>query len=139
MGCFPAHTFDDSSYWVTPLWAYKFSGFSQPVDNGQTWDSVQAGSAVPVRFSLGGYQGLHVIKSGYPRATQVVCPGSSVTADAIEHTTTVNDGLTYDASADRYTNVWNTSKAWAGKCFRFELGTNDDTSHSFYVKFKRAR
>jgi hypothetical protein len=136
MGCFPSTTFDDSNYWVTPLWAYNFSGFYQPVDNDPTWNSVQAGSGVPVKFSLRGYQGLDVIKTGYPTATQVQCPGGSATVDAIEDTTTANNGLTYDASADQYTYVWKTSKAWAGKCYRFELGTNDDTSHSFEVMFK---
>ena len=88
-----------------------------------------------MKFSLGGNQGLSVIKRGYPTATQVGCPNGAATVDPIEDTTTSNSGLTYDASADRYTYVWKSSKAWAGKCYRFELGLNDETSHVFYMQF----
>ena len=45
--------------------------------------------------------------------------------------------LSYDASADQYVYTWKTSKSWAGKCYRFELGLDDDTSHTFDVQFKR--
>jgi hypothetical protein len=128
-------TFDDSNYWVTPLWTYKFAGFYQPVDNEPTWNSVKAGSAFPVKFSLSGNQGLGILKSGYPTVTQVACPGGSATIDPIEDTTSATNGLTYDASANQYTYVWKTSKAWAGKCYRFELGLIDGTSHTFEVDF----
>jgi hypothetical protein len=133
--CFPSLTFDDSNYWVTPLWDYSFTGFYQPVDNEPAWNSVKAGSAIPVKFSLGGNQGLDILNSGYPTATQVACPGGSATVDPIEDATTLNSGLTYDASANQYTYVWKTSKAWAGKCYRFALGLNDDTSHTFEIVF----
>jgi hypothetical protein len=134
--CFPSTTFDDSNYWVTPLWAYNFTGFYQPVDNEPTWNSVKAGSAFPVKFSLGRNQGLDILKSGYPTATQVACPGTSASVDPIEDTTTSNSGLTYDASADQYNYVWKTSKTWAGKCYQFDLGLNDSTSHTFEIVFK---
>jgi hypothetical protein len=134
--CFPSSTYEDSNYWVTPLWAYKFSGFYQPVDNQPAWNSVNAGSGVPVKFSLGGDQGLDVLKSGYPKTTPVACPGSNAVVDAIETTTTSNSGLTYSASADQYTYVWKTSKSSAGKCYRFELALNDDTSHVFDVALR---
>ena len=134
--CFPSRTFEDSNYWVTPLWAYNFTGFYQPVDNKPTWNIANAGSGVPVKFSLGGNQGLDVLKSGYPKATPVACPNSTVPLDAIEATTTSNSGLTYDASADQYTYVWKTSKSWAGKCYEFELGLNDDTSHVFEMELR---
>ena len=98
---------------------------------------MKAGSGVPVKFSLGGNQGLNVLKSGYPKATPVAChPNSTVPLDAIETTTTSNSGLTYDASADQYTYVWKTTKSWAGKCYEFELGLNDDTAHVFEVELR---
>ena len=43
----------------------------------------------------------------------------------------------YDATLDQYTYVWKTSKAWATKCYRFELGLNDLTSHTFDVQFAK--
>jgi hypothetical protein len=54
---FPVNTFRDTNYWVTPLWGYNFSGFFQPVDNLPTLNIAKAGSAIPVKFSLGGDQG----------------------------------------------------------------------------------
>jgi hypothetical protein len=38
---------------------YVFLGFFQSVDN-TIWNSVQAGSAIPVKFSLNGNQGLNI-------------------------------------------------------------------------------
>jgi len=41
------------SYAVSSV-VYNFSGFLQPVDNLPTLNRVKAGSAVPIKFSLGG-------------------------------------------------------------------------------------
>ena len=58
--------------------------------------------------------------------------------DAVEETVTAGgSSLSYDAGADQYVYTWKTSKSWAGKCYRFELGLDDDTSHTFDVQFKR--
>ena len=46
-------------------------------------------------------------------------------------------GLSYDAAAGQYVYVWKTDKSWAGKCMRFELGLNDDTSHTFLARFTK--
>jgi hypothetical protein len=133
---FPTDTFRDSNYWVTPLWAYRFTGFYQPVDNGRVWNTVKAGSAIPVKFSLGGAQGMDVIDAGSPTATETACPNTSNTLDAVEETVTASQsGLTYDAGADQYIYVWKTNKAWSGKCYRFDLGLNDQSSRTFNVEF----
>jgi Domain of unknown function (DUF4082) len=57
---FPVNTYQDTNYWVTPLWEYNFSGFFQPVNNMPTLNVAKAGSAIPVKFSLGGDQGLDI-------------------------------------------------------------------------------
>jgi Domain of unknown function (DUF4082) len=133
---FPTDTYRDSNYWVTPLWAYRFTGFYQPIDIGGVWNTAKAGSAIPVKFSLGGAQGMDVINAGSPTATEIACPGASAALDAVEETVTASQsGLTYDASADQYIYVWKTNKAWAGKCYRFDLGLNDQSSHQFNVEF----
>jgi Domain of unknown function (DUF4082) len=133
---FPTGTYQDSNYWVTPLWAYRFTGFAQPIDNGDVWNTVKAGSAIPVKFSLGGAQGLDVIDAGSPTATETTCPNTSTTLDAVEETVTASQsGLTYDEIADQYIYVWKTNKAWAGRCYRFDLGLNDQSSRTFNVEF----
>ena len=134
-GSFPTNSYRDSNYWVSPLWAYDFDGFYQPVDNG-TWNKAKAGSAIPVKFSLGGDYGLDILQAGYPKVTPLACPAASSPTDPVEETVTAGgSGLTYDANADQYAYVWKTAKSWAGKCYRFELGLDDGTSHTFDVQF----
>jgi hypothetical protein len=131
---FPSATYRDLNYWVTPLWAYRFAGFFQPVDNA-IWNQAKAGSAIPVKFSLGGDQGLNIFKAGYPKAIPMACD-SSATADTVEETVTAGgSGLTYDAAADQYTYVWKSNKSWANKCYMFDLGLNDNSIHTFAVRF----
>jgi hypothetical protein len=134
---FPVNTYDDNNYWVTPLWEYNFTGFSQPVDNTPTLNVAKAGSAIPVKFSLGGDQGLNIFQPGYPRVTTVSCNTSAPT-DAIETTVTASsNSLQYDPTADQYTYVWKTNSAWAGTCVQFDLGLNDGSTHTFLVELKK--
>ena len=49
---------------VTVSGGYNFSGFFQPVDNLPTFNMTKAGSAIPVKFSLGGNQGLDILAAG---------------------------------------------------------------------------
>jgi hypothetical protein len=133
---FPVNTFRDTNYWVTPLWGYNFSGFFQPVDNAPTLNIAKAGSAIPVKFSLGGGQGLDIFQSGSPHVTTVSCTTTAPT-DAIETTVTAGaSSLQYDATANQYTYVWKTNPNWAGTCVQFDLGLNDGSTHTFLVHFK---
>ncbi len=43
---------------------YRFIGFSQPVDNLPTINRANSGSAIPIKFSLGGNQGLGNLHQG---------------------------------------------------------------------------
>jgi len=133
---FPVNTYRDTNYWVTPLWQYNFSGFFQPVDNTPTLNIAKAGSAIPVKFSLGGDQGLSVFQPGYPQVTTVSCSTSAPT-DVIETTVTAGgSSLQYDPTAGQYTYVWKTNSSWAGTCVQFNLGLNDGSTHTFLVQFK---
>jgi dipeptidyl aminopeptidase/acylaminoacyl peptidase len=116
--------------------AYDFSGFFQPVDNLPTLNEVKAGSAIPVKFSLGGDQGLSILAAGYPKSEQIMC-SSTAEVDGIESTVTAgSSGLTYDSTTDRYTYVWKTSKSWASTCRQLVVKLDDTTSHRASFKFK---
>jgi Domain of unknown function (DUF4082) len=132
---FPTDSYRDSNYWVTPLWpSYSYTGFFQPVDN-DALNKAKAGSAIPVKFSLGGDEGLGILNAGYPKVTPIACDASEE-VDAIEETVPASvSGLTYDPYTDQYVYVWKTNKAWGGKCYRFDLGLNDGSSHTFDVQF----
>jgi hypothetical protein len=133
---FPVNTYDDTNYWVTPLWGYNFSGFFQPIDNVPTVNVAKAGSAIPVKFSLGGNQGLNIFQAGYPSVSTVPC-NNSLPTDLVETTVTAGgSSLQYDTTANQYNYVWKTSSSWAGLCMQFDLGLNDGSSHTFLVKFK---
>jgi hypothetical protein len=134
---FPVNSYRDSNYWVTPLWDYNFSGFFQPVDNAPTLNVAKAGSAIPVKFSLGGDQGLDVLQPGYPQVTTVSCSTSAPT-DVIETTVAAGgSSLQYDPTAGQYTYVWKTSSSWAGTCVQFDLGLNDGSTHTFLLQLKK--
>ena len=108
---------------------YHWTGFFPPVDNPLVVNGVKAGSAIPVKFSLSGYQGMDIFAEGYPNSVRIEC-GTATQLDNIE--VTVNAGgssLNYDAIAQQYIYVWKTNKAWSGTCRQLEVKLDDGTSH----------
>jgi hypothetical protein len=117
--------------------AYNFTGFFSPVDNPPVVNQVKAGQAIPVKFSLGGDQGLNIFASGYPKSQTINCSTSAPIDDIEETVTAGNSSLSYDPASDRYNYVWKTEKGWAGQCrqliVRFADGSPDKIA---YFKFK---
>jgi hypothetical protein len=111
---------------------YRFAGFSAPVDNGLL-NVTKAGSAVPVKFTLGGNQGLNIFAPGSPGVGTVACGGAT---DVIEQTETAGaSSLTYDAATDQYKYTWKTNKAWAGTCRQLVLKLKDGTTQVANFQF----
>jgi hypothetical protein len=117
---------------------FGWTGFFQPVDNPDTLNSVKAGSAVPVKFSLSGNQGLSIFASEivgtnttptpYPRSVTIPCDQTDP-VDAIEATVTAGQSsLSYDSSLDQYNYVWKTDKSWAGTCRQLVVKLKDGTT-----------
>ncbi len=123
----------EPSWQPLPSTTYDFSGFFAPVDNPEVLNKVKAGSAVPVKFSLGGDKGLDIFAkaadgSRFPKSRAMACD-STDPVDAIEQTVSAGaSGLTYDAATDRYTYVWKTQKAWTG-CRQLVVKFDDGTVH----------
>jgi hypothetical protein len=114
---------------------YNWAGFFQPVDNLPTLNVVKAGSAIPVKFSLNGDQGLNIFAAGYPVSILISCD-TGAPQDAIEVTVMAgNSSLSYSAGTGTYTYVWKTDKAWAG-CRQLVVRLNDGTAHVVNFKFK---
>jgi len=112
---------------------YDFSGFFAPVDNDKL-NVAKAGSAIPVKFSLGGNQGLDIFAVGYPKAITAACETGEV-LDAIETYAAGGSGLQYDPVTDTYTYVWKTQKAWKG-CYEFRMKLADGATHVADFLFK---
>ncbi|HWW74069.1 MAG TPA: PxKF domain-containing protein, partial [Pyrinomonadaceae bacterium] len=102
------------SFTVTVL--YSFTGFFQPVANPPTFNLVNAGRAVPVKFSLSGNKGLNIFAAGSPSSGPVACNSNDDAAVLMDTVTAGGSSLSYDASSDQYVYVWKTDSSWAGTC-----------------------
>ena len=115
---------------------YDFGGFFSPVDNLPILNTVNAGQAVPVKFSLSGDQGLDIFADGYPASQRIACD-STAPVDSIEETVAASSsGLSYDPSSDRYDYVWKTAKAWEGTCRQLAVKLNDGTLYQANFKLR---
>ena len=95
---------------------FPFDGFYQPIDGNNVLNVVKAGSAIPVKFSLGGDEGLDIFAAGYPKISPISCQGTATT-DALEETSTATtSGLKYDPLKEQYNYTWKTTSALAGTC-----------------------
>jgi uncharacterized membrane protein len=105
--------------------SYDFTGFFPPVDNLPIRNTVNAGSAVPIKFSLGGDRGLTIFEAGYPASQAISCNNGSPQDPVTETVSAGTSGLTYDVASDRYSYVWKTQKGWAKTCRRLILNFAD--------------
>ena len=120
----------------TPTRVYSFTGFFEPVDNLPVYNGVNSGRAIPVKFSLGGNQGLGIVAAGYPASVAIGC-STSLPVDTIEETVTAGAStLTYDPINDPYHYIWKTSGGWGNSCRQLIIRLNDGTEHRANFKFK---
>jgi N-acetylneuraminic acid mutarotase len=129
-----AYTMQASTWNFAVHEPYTFSGFFQPVDNVPVLNSAKGGSAIPVKFALGGDQGLGVLARAHPVSQRVSCDADAA-LDAIEQTLTAgSSSLSY--SGGQYTYVWKTEKSWAGTCRDLIVKLIDGSVHTAHFKFK---
>lgn len=115
---------------------YNFAGFFQPVDNLPVVNVVQAGRAIPVKFSLSGFKGLGIFAAGSPSSGPIACNSSDPASDLTETVTAGGSSLTYDAATDIYNYVWKTDSSWAGTCRQLVVELNDGSIHRANFRFK---
>lgn len=115
---------------------YNFAGFFQPVDNLPVVNVVQAGRAIPVKFSLSGNKGLGIFAAGSPSSGPIACNSSDPASDLTETITAGGSSLTYDPTTDQYTYVWKTDPSWAGTCRQLVVELNDGSIHRANFRFK---
>ena len=113
---------------------WPFGGFYSPVNMGDTLNVAKAGSAIPVKFSLGGDRGTAVLDAT-PSSRQIACEGGAE-VDTIEETTASAAGLTYDAASQRYQYVWKTARDSAGTCRKLSVQLADGTTHTALFRLK---
>jgi hypothetical protein len=116
--------------------AFAFSGFFAPVSNPPTVNVVNAGSAVPIQFSLAGNQGLNIFQAGSPSLQPSSCTTGVPLALPVSTTTAGNSGLAYDPTTNNYTYTLKTAKAWAGQCATLTVSLIDGSTHTATFQFK---
>ena len=115
---------------------YNFAGFFPPVANLPALNVVQAGRAIPVKFSLSGDKGLGIFAAGSPSSGPIPC-NSSDPATLLEDTVTAGgSSLSYNPTTDQYIYVWKTEQAWAGTCRQLVVQLSDGSIYRANFKFK---
>jgi Bacterial Ig domain len=117
---------------------YDFEAFLWPVRNRPRVNVWRAGRSVPIRFELGGNQGLDVIADGWPQVAVVGCnfTAEPEAGEPARHPRWFRE-LVYRKSKKRYTMVWQTDRRWAGSCRQFMLKLKDGTVRRADFKFVR--
>ena len=116
---------------------FTFTGFFDPVKNPPIMNQMNAGRAVPLKFSLGGDQGLAVFASGFPQSQGIQCDSLSP-VDNVEQTTSAgSSSLSYNPATGTYTYVWKTEQSWAGTCRQLTVQFIDGQTYTLNFKFVR--
>ena len=111
----------------------NFTGFFAPVGNMPSMNATKAGSAVPLKFTISGYDGSEVLKVGSPSSMPVQC-----TAGAAEMGAASGNVGTLQRAGNSYTYVWKTNATWAGTCRKFVLTLTDGSTHKALFRFAPA-
>ena len=114
---------------------YNFQGFFAPVQADPLLNAVNAGSSVPLKFSLGGDQGLKVIEQGYPASGPLDCKAMDPSDDLAPTAPAGNQAMV--RPGERHVHLlWKTEKAWARTWGYLSLQLIDGTEHRLAFQFK---
>jgi hypothetical protein len=113
--------------------AYGFGGFLAPIHNLPYLNIVAAGSTVPIKFSLGGNQGLSIFAAGSPSSQAINCNATAPT-DNVPTSASGGSSLSYDSATGLYTYPWKTDRSWRG-CRQLIVTFKDGTTHVANFKF----
>jgi hypothetical protein len=102
----------------------EFTGFFRPIGDE---NNNSAGSAVPVRFSLGGNWGLNVLAADNPKSKACGAADSTAVRTKAAEAFSFADGT--------YKYVWKTDKAWAGSCRELLVSLSDNSGTVHRVTF----
>jgi len=115
---------------------YNFTGFFPPINNLPVLNVVNAGRAIPVKFSLSGYKGLNIFAANSPSSGPIACNSTDPAVSLDDTVTAGGSSLSYDASTDQYIYIWKTDPSWAGTCRQLVVTLNDGSVYRADFKFR---
>jgi hypothetical protein len=117
----------------SPLQVWHFSGFSSPVDNPPTLNTVKAGRAVPLKWRLTDADGNPVTTLASARVSFVRDGCTNAPADEIEQSVTGSSGL-QNLGNGYYQLNWKTPSAAGCGQLRLDIGQGVDRTASFKLR-----
>jgi hypothetical protein len=115
---------------------WTLSGFYQPVDMDDIWNTVKGGSTVPFKFNVYAATEQTDVKviNGFA-VKGVACPSATTQTSDIDFVTTGGTSLRYDTTGHQFIQNWQTPK-YPGKCYQVTMTTNDGSTLSALFKLK---
>jgi hypothetical protein len=117
---------------------YPFNGFLSPIHNPPDLNAVKPGAAIPIKFGLGGNQGLNIFVTdpppGFPASRPINCDPKAPLDIVAGTTTSGGSTLNYDSKSGTYTYSWKTDPGWTG-CRQLIVKFRDGTTHIANFKF----
>jgi hypothetical protein len=89
---------------LSPI-GYNFTGFFGLLTDVPAFDVAKAGSSIPLKFSLLGFQGSNVFLAGYPRSQRIACDTGALIGGSIQTSNPGASQLSYDPQTDQYNYV----------------------------------
>lgn len=121
---------------VVPAAAWAFSGFLSPVKAWPAINRLQAGAALPVKFSFGADKGLDIF-SAAPSSVATDCDAAATSVPAVESVASPGQSaLRYDPRTAQYTYVWQTEASWANSCRQLVLRFRDGSTQRVKFQFR---
>ena len=93
-----------------------------------------AGSSIPVKFSLSGFRGLNLFAPGYPASQPITCPNGGGMTSKISPPG--GSTLTYNPLTDQYKYGWQTDRRWKGTCRKLIVRLKDGTEKRANFRFR---
>lgn len=130
-------TYGASSATGTLRVVFQWMGWSSPVAGSGVLNSANAGSTIPVKWTLRDANG-NIISSLESvvkvESARIACSGEGM--DDLLGTVSTNGGLRVDGASGRFQFNWSTEKSWAGTCRAFLVTLADGTARKANFQFK---
>lgn len=113
--------------------SFSFDKFKKPIQAAPALNKDKAGSAIPVKFSVGGDYGMDILSSA-PQSQRINCTSLQSIGEATDTVASNDKDLKYTKNGF-YKYNWKTLKQWNNTCRKFVLHFTNGETAAAYFKF----